>query len=316
MFLVTTANQKFWKTDEKILFLGEWCRMYDQKHVWSNLDHETLPSPWDEWEKLDQRYTYLESTYERYFANLASNLNDSHCENHSFRYWRIIIGPWLNRFIQVIYDRYLSIKLAIDSGKVTHTWIPTLNSERWGPMDTDTFIQQAFTNNNFNFYLYGRIITQLGQISFEYKEVEPFFYLPDPAETKPLTFLAKTEKNIRNLLEEFSKRIPYQFNQIVFFTSGLSFWNLLKLQFSLGQITYLVSPHNFLCKTPINDVLREGIKFPEGTNEFESILNELIVEQLPTSFLEDYSVMRNKSLDAFPKRPKVIFTSNDYAFND
>ena len=43
MFLVTTADQRFWKTDEKILFLGEWCKIYNQRHIWSNLDYEVLP---------------------------------------------------------------------------------------------------------------------------------------------------------------------------------------------------------------------------------------------------------------------------------
>ena len=140
MFLATTGNQKFWKTDEKILFLGEWCTMYDQKHVWSNLDHDILPCHWDEWEKLDQRFTYLESIHEKYLENLASNLNDSHNEDHSLRYWRIILGPWLSYFTGIIYDRYLSIKSAIDSNKVTRTWIPPLKPERWVPKDTETFL--------------------------------------------------------------------------------------------------------------------------------------------------------------------------------
>jgi len=52
MFLVTTANQKFWKIDEKILFLGEWCKIYNQKHIWSKLEHETLFSHWGKREEL------------------------------------------------------------------------------------------------------------------------------------------------------------------------------------------------------------------------------------------------------------------------
>jgi putative transferase (TIGR04331 family) len=48
MFLVLTGDQRFWKTDEKILFLGEWCRLYREKSVWSKLDAETLPFHWDD----------------------------------------------------------------------------------------------------------------------------------------------------------------------------------------------------------------------------------------------------------------------------
>ena len=37
-FLTTTAEEKTWKFDRQVLFLGEWCRLYDRKHVWENMD--------------------------------------------------------------------------------------------------------------------------------------------------------------------------------------------------------------------------------------------------------------------------------------
>ena len=52
MFLVTTADQRFWKTNEKILFLGEWCRLYEQKPIWSELNQEVLPWHWYDKTKL------------------------------------------------------------------------------------------------------------------------------------------------------------------------------------------------------------------------------------------------------------------------
>ena len=51
MFLVLTADQRFWKTDGKILFLGEWCRLYRDKFAWSNLNAEILPYHWNDREK-------------------------------------------------------------------------------------------------------------------------------------------------------------------------------------------------------------------------------------------------------------------------
>jgi putative transferase (TIGR04331 family) len=319
MFLATTANQKYWKTDEKILFLGEWCKVYDQKYIWSNLDYETLPFHWDEWGKFDERYKYLENIYEILLNSLASNLNEIHNENYSLRYWRIILGPWLSSFINTIYDRYLSVKSAINSNKVSQTWIPPSKHEQWVPNDTLTFLHRAFANNNFNLYLYGQIIIKLGQIPFEYKEEESFFDLLDPEVFKPLSFVAKTKfntkKTFKKCIAEISKRVPDRFNQIVFSSSGLSYLNQFKLQISLGQIPY-VAPHIFASKILIKQSLRKGIDLPQGTNEFESILKNLIAKQLPTSFLEGYSAMRNKALDAYPKNPKVIFSSNDFAFGD
>jgi putative transferase (TIGR04331 family) len=316
MFLVTTANQNFWKTDEKILFLGEWCKIYDQKHIWSKLDHETFPSHWDKWEDLNRHCKYLESVCDKYLNCLALSLNNSHNENHSLRYWRIILGPWLNLFVENIYDKYLSIKSVIDSEKITQTWIPPLKPEQWLPSDTITFCMRAVGNNNFNLYLYSRIINKLGQFPVEHKEDKSFSERLGASGSQALTSLTSGKGIIRNLLEELVKRTSGRFNQVVFSSGGFSFQDSWKLHLSLGQIPFLIFPQIASCQLPANASLRKNIKPPQETNEFESILNDLIIEQLPTSFLEGYSNIRNKSIDSFPKRPKVIFTSNDFAHNE
>ena len=37
-YLITTADEKTWKFDRPVIFLGEWCRLYDRKHIWSGMD--------------------------------------------------------------------------------------------------------------------------------------------------------------------------------------------------------------------------------------------------------------------------------------
>ena len=50
MFLVTKADQRFLKTDRPILFLCEWCKRYNQKHV--NLDYIVVDYHWNDRAKL------------------------------------------------------------------------------------------------------------------------------------------------------------------------------------------------------------------------------------------------------------------------
>ena len=309
MFLVTTPNQKYWKTDEKILFLNEWCKLYSEKHIWSNLDHETLPSPWDQYQQFDSHRTYLDDIYEKYLKVLASNLNNCHNEDRSIRYWRMIIGPWLNIFIDIVYDRYLSIKSAIDSKKVTSTWIPNINPELCVPTDSANFFSLAGYNSNFNLYLYGRVTMKLGGIPFTLKEDASFLNPLDLSETTSLTCSVNIKKINRNFARAILKKIPDRFHKIVFCSPGLSLRNNLKLLFSLGQAPF-VSPCITPCRTPIKENLRKNIKVSEEADEFESILNDLIAEQLPMSICEGYLAMRNKSLETYPKATKAIFASN------
>ena len=37
-YLITTADESTWKFDQPVIFLGEWCRLYERKHIWHNLD--------------------------------------------------------------------------------------------------------------------------------------------------------------------------------------------------------------------------------------------------------------------------------------
>ena len=36
--LVTTALEETWGRDVPVIFLGEWCRLYSRKHIWSKMD--------------------------------------------------------------------------------------------------------------------------------------------------------------------------------------------------------------------------------------------------------------------------------------
>ena len=74
MFLITTADQRFWKTDGKVLFLGQWCKLYDQRAAWEKLDSQTLPYHWDDRERLYEDYLYLWDVFERYLAELSLGL--------------------------------------------------------------------------------------------------------------------------------------------------------------------------------------------------------------------------------------------------
>ena len=37
-YLITTEDEATWKFDRPVIFLGEWCRLYDRKHIWQNID--------------------------------------------------------------------------------------------------------------------------------------------------------------------------------------------------------------------------------------------------------------------------------------
>ena len=95
--LITTALEETWPKlqESPVLFLGEWCRLYSRKERWSSMKAKVLPYHWDDRLKLYKDYTYLRDFYEKLLPIISYKFNEIHGVDHSIRYWRILVGPWL-----------------------------------------------------------------------------------------------------------------------------------------------------------------------------------------------------------------------------
>ena len=317
MFLATTSNQSYWKKDEKIIFLGEWCKLYNQKHVWQNLQHETLPYHWKDREKFRQDYFYCESLYEKLLKQLGEQLNQIHGVDHSQRYWRIVLGSWLFYFITAIYDRYFCIKVATDSKLVTNSWLPSFDSGPWVKVNSYDWLIMSNYNENYNLYLFSRIIQELKSIPFEIKNEqiprENFAQLTfnyDPLKKKTFQFAAFFRGMVKRLLPLYTSLVPSRYNSIVFAHSYLSKLDLMRLQLSLGQMPYPLISQIYYTQSPSNLETREKLKSFSFENDFESLLNGMIAESIPTCYVEDYTRIDEMVKEAFPRNSKTIFTAN------
>jgi putative transferase (TIGR04331 family) len=313
MFLVTTADQRYWNKDKKILFLGEWCKYYSERSAWPRLSHETLPYHWDNREKLFQDYLYINDLSEKYLKILAENLNKFHGVNHSEKYWRILIGPWLNLFISVLFDRYTSIKLAVDSGKVTNTWISLSGLDSFIAKDLIT-ASEWYRTNEWNHFLYSWIIKNSGQIPFEI--IENPAHLSQLETNNIFTSSSHAKNSAKRLLEFASKCVPDSANKIVIVSPGFDLPSLGKLQLSLNQLPYLYPSKIKITQSSINIKSRKEIGLDGSQDEFEDLLNKLIPLQIPSVYVEDYLNTHRKSIQIFPKDPEVIVTGTGHFFDE
>lgn len=302
MFLATTADERYWKTDEKILFLGEWCKRYDRKDYWSRLDHETLPYHWDNRQRLYRDFQYLAQVYEHQLARLAEQLDRLHGEAHSVRYWRIIIGPWLRYFIEAAYDRFLSIESAIQCGRVTGTWISNASAAGWTPRDFPSFVRW-YISDEYNHYLYGRIIAFLGGILCQQAAT--------PASSPETERVAGSF--LRSAVKSVISWVPSSLNRIVFVSSYFGYRDLAALQISLRQLPYLVTPNVAAGTEPPDFQRRQALIDRACGTPFEQLLAQLVPDQLPIVYIEGYRGMRRRALGAFPCNPQLIFTAGAYS---
>jgi putative transferase (TIGR04331 family) len=320
MFLVTTADRRFWKTDETILFLGEWCKRYRDKDAWLGLEHKVLPHHRDDAASFAVNLRHIDSMYEKYLRLLADRLNRIHGTNYSLRYWRILLGIWLRAFVEALYDRYLSIISARDSGNVSGTWICA--TDPWTPVTPP-----SFSHDSYNLYLFSKIIKHLGGISYEEK---PWSHQPDEAMMAPLAktrvgrFVAEVVRQFKKgpavflrqgvavlAVETYPRLIKYLRSRVVFVgTMYLSLIDQARLQLSIGQTPYLYHGEKLAFESrQVDKSVRLRLSLPAESNPFEQLLVELLPEQLPMLYVEHYIEMHSRALAISPRAPKLAITA-------
>ena len=73
MVLITTALQETFPKDinEKVLFLGEWCKIYNNKSDWEIFNSQTMSYHWDDRKKLYRDHQNIQIIYEKILFELS-----------------------------------------------------------------------------------------------------------------------------------------------------------------------------------------------------------------------------------------------------
>ena len=328
MHLALTADERYWNVDRPILFLGDWCQLYERRAFWSQLEHDVLPFAWEDRDRFHAACEYTERLHERYLEFLVEELNRVHGLDYSTRYWRIVVGLWLRAFAESVYDRYCSLKQAEASGKVTNTWIAS--PEHHVPPTVPSFSFDAY-----NQYLFSQIVVALGTLPYEIKRVaDPVSQGPSVVPAGRLTTFAREVSRhfskgwrllLRQSLATFSTGVYTHAvqnlgtNRIVFAgTLYESAWRQARLQVALGQVPYVfngwkpIDPSKHVLASA-DLALRSQLKMPPARDEFERVLNGMLPFHIPVIYLEDFSRLRAECLRHTPKRSRVIVTA--YSMN-
>jgi putative transferase (TIGR04331 family) len=319
LFLITTSYKPAWSNRSKdILFAGEWCKLYSNKKRWEYLDYKVFPYHWLDRGKLYRDIRDLDSVYEKYLDIITANMNSLHNVQHSKRYWRIIVGPWLNDFIRLLFD-YFTIIQGIDNSKlVTSTHIVDAKIEDNIPQNFASF-HEAYSMPSYNHFLFGEIIKQTTSIPYEtILNLQGDNISGILSSTGKKGFLAKVKRSAKYVLSFLysSSLIPNKYKKIVFISSYFNNKDLKHIQSRLNQfpMAFLFDP--VISPKKVNLELRERLVFKHESSDFERVLNKLIPIQIPVAYIESYKSYGTLANLYFPKKPKTIFTATAFYYNE
>ena len=101
---------------------------------------------WRDKNKLYKDNIYLTNLYEKYLIYLSDILNIFHKDNKEVQYWRIIVGTWLRFFIDIVFDRYETLRL---NNKKINRNIKLKNEDDKKvirSVDFDSFLKASYTD--------------------------------------------------------------------------------------------------------------------------------------------------------------------------
>ncbi len=285
--------------------LGEWCRLY-LKEESNSLPIDVLPYHWDDRKRLATDFARLEILQDEIITHLHPALNTIHRTNHSLRFWKILVGPWLLHFLAIAFDRFTSIQQAMAANKDLRTLVPALAEGEMTPNDITDFIER-FISDPYNQYLYGRIVRFNRDLPFE--EVAP---ISRDKKKAPVSTKGSLKNRIKALGTAPARFLPASWNSVVFVASAFPKEKLARLQFALGQVpaldTYPVPVPTFSYSCKLRESLAQAWAFSAKDN-FERFIQEILPEQIPLVHLEGFTELKKIAASAFPSCPKVILSA-------
>ena len=310
--LITTADELTWKFDRPVLFLGEWCRLYDRRAVWEEMDGIVAAPFGIQPGQYKQDLTYVQGISRQLLIELSTALNIFHNTNHSIRYWNILLGHWLQRYATVCFNRYFTIEQALRKNTISSTTIFASNNLSLASPNSMSFLSNI-NDDSWNQAFYARILRLLSDVKFEvtstgFQNIKDLNQGINETLARPFSIKHSVIEMARHILPFFSKK-----NEAFIINTYLPKWQEFKLQLALGQCPQLWR-NPLLQSMPLDLEIRRQFTLNEkGHTGFEQFVRHQLADIIPVCYLEGYAKLCQQAESLpWPTDPKFIYTSNNF----
>ena len=310
LITVPTIN-KYNNSYKEITYLGAWC---------FNDEYNTVKYHDYHWSKISKKivdYDYLKKLTEQVFLDLTISLNLELKQTKSHRYYKTILLPWLYIYLNVMFDRWESVR----SFNLNPNEYDLLVNDYpiSAPNDYNNFIELSQNHswnektfeNLFDFFLNEKKLPLVNKIRKD-NEVQNL-------SSNPWNEIKK--KNIVNLFYSLNRYVSNIFknNKYLFMENKIN----LKSYYILNFLLY-----NFPCyvdKIFDYNKIAHNIKLTRITfkelpckqlhNSFEKYIYMNILKDIPSSYLEQSDIF-NKLQKKITLNPKIIISGTAHIHNE
>ena len=258
---------------------------------------------WDKEKIKQQDVLKINKLKEEIFIYLVKKLEKIHFEKSSRRYWEIILLPWLDSLIPKIFH-YWKITSSLDKNLLGHVY-------KYNGIDfirSGFFEMRYYENLNFNRWILSELIIYQNKIAYKQKKYK---------------IKKKNQILIKNSFSKKILKIFFKFFSLFFSTKimidniQISKLEYILLSLRLRQFPFLWFRKN-ITENKI-DLKKREILLPENFNKknLTTFIKKNLFYLIPKNYLENYkSIKKATERNYWPKKPKIIITSQSYWFDD
>lgn len=306
-----------WCAENPLLFLGEWCAREAERASWEGLGAEFVTAFGGSTEQLICDTAKVRALEDALWNGLARCLNQTHGRTQDERYWRIIVGAWVRRFSIICFNRMATLDAAFEKHNISSISEYDPSSYSLAARNSLDFILAA--NDplwNHIFWVHCRRLSCQNDLKVvnlgEAPEAE--FRRNKPQTRRGLSAI------MRRFLETFTAALSKN-SKYFLVNSFLPKKEVLQLHLSLGQVPQIWSMVRQDIEAKVDIELRTRLKdvhLEKCGNDPELLgFIDLFWRSFPVSFLEGFDQIEKEGFEmGWPKSPRVIFTSNNYDYDD
>lgn len=272
-----------------------------RQHVWSRMDYFVLdPSTIND--SLPEYFQRTQELCELLIADFSSALNNFHRCSHAERYWKIILGPWLRSFCNILMFRWVYLTSANSSFEIDGSNLTANNKfDGISPRNYSEY-RKCTKDNMWSQHIYSVIWNSIDVRSNRNGQVDA--HLHDKPTTMSPTHPSSNPPRTTS-------------RQIVLVDSYLPRRSEVALRLLTGS-TRLRIPRVDAPLVQKEPVARAMLTFDDpAVNQLHQISRDLAIDQIPSAYVEGYRLLVESTTKLkLPSSPGVIYTANRHLYDD
>lgn len=294
---------------EKVVHLGPWCRGAHDASGFSRL----IPQYLDNIDNVERLHELSNGLFDVYLKQLAVMLNCMHGVSWSDRSWQVLIGPWLTVFLDVVIDRFEALNQSRSQPLNLYTVLAEYPYAAWVVNDTGEFAHVANESDEFNEYLFSKILMLMPDTGIEIVDTAEAVRIP-LVRPKPKFGIKHAILDILESLGNIVAKIP---RRITFVDAYFHPLDQIVLELKLGQIPLFLTQDSRVESRPIDAAMRQSIEVqPYQADALHVIIAKLLPELLPKTFLEEFKCNLDGAIAKYPRKTKIIATLGAYIYRE